>query len=114
VQHLGAVADDAAAFLFDPGQEARDVDQGDERDVEDIAGADEARDLVGGVESSAPAMCIGWLATMPTTTPEMRAKPTMTLRAKVACTSKEFAVVDERRMTACMSIGSGNWPGSGR
>ena len=56
-------------------------------------------------------MCIGWLATMPTTTPETRAKPTMTLRAKVACTSKSSPLSTMRRMTACMSIGSAGLDG---
>ena len=49
-QHLGAVADDAAALLLDAGQKARDVDQRDQRDVEDVAEADEARRLVGGID----------------------------------------------------------------
>ena len=49
-QHLGTVPDDPAALLFDPGQEARDVDQRHQRDVEAIAEPDEPRALVGGVD----------------------------------------------------------------
>src|SRR5690606_19312086 len=49
-EHLGAVADDAAAFLGDAGEEAGDVNEGEQGDVEDVAEADEARGLVGGVD----------------------------------------------------------------
>jgi len=44
------VADDAAVLLRHAGQEAGDVDQRDQRDVVDVAGADEPRGLVGGVD----------------------------------------------------------------
>jgi hypothetical protein len=44
------VADDAAVFLLDARQEARHIDEGDDRDVEGVAEADEARGLVGGVD----------------------------------------------------------------
>ena len=43
------MADDAAALLLDAGQEAGNVDERDERDVEAVAEADEARALVGRV-----------------------------------------------------------------
>ena len=46
VQQLCAVADDAAVFLVDSGQEPGDVDEGDDRDVERVAGAYEARGLL--------------------------------------------------------------------
>jgi hypothetical protein len=44
------VADDAAVLLGDAGQEAGDVDQGDQRDVERVAEPDELARLVGGVD----------------------------------------------------------------
>src|SRR5918994_1889022 len=42
VQELRAVTDDPAPLLLGPRKEARHVDEGDERDVERVAGADEA------------------------------------------------------------------------
>lgn len=53
VEHLRAVADDARVLLIDARQEARDVDERQERDVEGIAEADEARRLVRGVDVEA-------------------------------------------------------------
>ena len=50
VEQLGAVLDDAAVLLVDAGQEARDVDEGDEGDVEGVAEAHEARRLLRGVD----------------------------------------------------------------
>jgi len=44
-EHLGPVLDDAQLFLVAAGQEAGDVDEADQRDVEGIAEADEARPL---------------------------------------------------------------------
>src|SRR5581483_11531222 len=46
VEELRAVADDPAPLLRRPRQEARHVDEGDERDVERVARPDEARGLV--------------------------------------------------------------------
>ena len=45
VQQLRAVLDDPAVLLADARQEARDIDERDDRDVEAIAGADETRGL---------------------------------------------------------------------
>ena len=45
VEQLRAVADDAAVLLADAGQEAGHVDERDQRDVEAVAGPDEARGL---------------------------------------------------------------------
>ncbi|MPM37910.1 hypothetical protein SDC9_84530 [bioreactor metagenome] len=50
VEQLRAVADDAAVLLGDARQEAGDVDEGDQRDVEGVAEPDELRALVGGVD----------------------------------------------------------------
>ena len=50
VEQLGAVADDAAVLLLDAGHEAGDILEGDERDVEGVAEADEARALDAGVD----------------------------------------------------------------
>jgi hypothetical protein len=48
-QQLGAVLDEAAVFLRRARQEARHVDEGDERDAEAVAEAHEARRLAAGV-----------------------------------------------------------------
>ena len=45
---LGAAADDALPLLVGAGQEPRNVDEGQDGDVEGIAGADEASGLLGG------------------------------------------------------------------
>ena len=50
VEQLRAVADDPAPLLVGAGQEAGDVDERDDRDVERVAGAHEARGLRGGVD----------------------------------------------------------------
>ena len=50
VQQLRAVPDDAAVLLVDAGQEAGDVQQGDDRDVEGVAHLDEAGGLLGGLD----------------------------------------------------------------
>src|SRR6266446_7353721 len=50
VEQLGAVLDDAAVLLLHAGKEAGDVDEGDDRDVEAVAEADEARRLDRGVD----------------------------------------------------------------
>lgn len=49
-EHLGSVADDSAAFLGKTRHEARGIDEVDDGNVEDVAGADEARAFVGGVD----------------------------------------------------------------
>src|SRR6266478_5194316 len=49
-EQLGAVLDDAAEFLLRAGEEAGDVLEGDERDVESVAEAHEARAFYGGVD----------------------------------------------------------------
>ena len=48
------MADDAAVLLPRPRQVTRDVDEGEDRQVEAVAEADEARGLVGGVDVEAP------------------------------------------------------------
>ena len=45
VEQLGSVTDDPAPLLLGAGEEAGHVDEGDERDVEGVAGADEAGGL---------------------------------------------------------------------
>lgn len=52
-EELGAVADDAAVLLADPGEEARHVDEGHEGDVEGVGEAHEARGLDRGVDVQA-------------------------------------------------------------
>jgi hypothetical protein len=70
------VRDDAAVLLVGAGQEARHVLERDERDVEAVAEAHEARGLDARVDVEAPGEHAGWLATTPTERPPMRAKPT--------------------------------------
>ena len=48
-----------AALLGEAGHEAGNIDQGDNRDIENIAGADKARALVGGVDVEAAAFEVG-------------------------------------------------------
>lgn len=62
VEHLGAVADDAAVLLVGAGQEAGHVDDGEQRQAERVAGADEPRGLVGGVdvETARADLRLGW------------------------------------------------------
>ncbi len=50
VEQLGAGADDAAVLLGGAGHEAGHIHEGDHRDVEGIAEADEARGFLGGVD----------------------------------------------------------------
>ncbi len=54
VEQLGAVTDDAAPLLRGAGEKSRDVDEGDERNVEAVAEAHEARGLHRGVDVEAP------------------------------------------------------------
>jgi hypothetical protein len=53
VDELGAAADDAVPLLVGAGQEARDVDEGEDRDVEGVAGAHEPGRLLRGVDVEA-------------------------------------------------------------
>src|SRR5487761_945928 len=53
VEQLGAAADDAGVLLRDAGQEPGDVDEGEDRDVEGVAGADEPGGLLRGVDVEA-------------------------------------------------------------
>jgi hypothetical protein len=70
------VLDDAAVLLVGAGQEAGHVLEGDQRDVEGVAEAHEARALDRGVDVEHAGEDAGWLATMPTLRPPSRAKPT--------------------------------------
>ena len=54
VQQLGAVADDPAPLLARAGQEAGHVGEGEQRDVEGVAEAHEARGLLTGVDVQHP------------------------------------------------------------
>jgi hypothetical protein len=59
------------------GQEARHVDERDDRDVERVAeAARSGRPSRDASMSRQPAQMRGWLATMPTVRPPKRAKPT--------------------------------------
>ena len=52
-EHFRTVADDAAAFLGEAGHEAGDVHQREDGDRVDVADADEAGGLVGGIDVDA-------------------------------------------------------------
>lgn len=77
VEQLGAAPDDAVVLLVGAGQEAWDVDEHDDRDVEAVAGPHEAGGFLGGVDVEAAGELGGWFATMPTGRPSTRPKPTM-------------------------------------
>src|SRR5215210_1298860 len=49
VDQLGAAPDDALPLLGGPGEEAGHVDEGEHREIEGVAGADEAGGLLAGV-----------------------------------------------------------------
>ncbi len=53
--------------------------------------------------SRVPANWVGWLATIPTERPSMRPNPTMMLRARPSCTSKNSSSSRILVMTSCMS-----------
>ena len=96
VQQLGAVADDARRLLVGPGQEARRVDEHDEREPERVAGA--RRSAAPFCEASAsitPPRCRGWLATMPTGRPSMRAKAVTRFGAQSGDDLEQRAGVDD-------------------
>src|SRR6185437_739539 len=59
VEELGAVRDDAAVLLVGAGEEAGDVDERAEGDVEAVAEADEARGLDAGLDVEAPGEDLG-------------------------------------------------------
>ena len=106
-QHLRAVADDAAALLLDAGQEARHVDQGHQRDVEDVAEADEARALVGRVDVERAGLLhrlVGDDADHDAL--DAREADDEVAREQPACTSRKSPSSTSRRMIACTSIGS--------
>ena len=69
------MADDAALLLRRAGQEARHVDERDERDVERVADAHEARRLHRSVDVEHARQRVGWLPTIPTACPPSRANP---------------------------------------
>ena len=90
VEQLGAVRDDAAVLLVDARQEARHVDEGDDRQVEGVAEAHEARRPSSTRRCrGSPRRYAGWFATMPTERPPKRAKPHTMFRAQSACTSRK-------------------------
>ena len=80
-QHLGAVADDAAVLLLHAGQEAGHVHEGQQRNVEGVAEADEARRLVGGVDIQHAGLHAGLVGDDADGAAVMRAKPTTMLVA---------------------------------
>ena len=102
-EQLGAVLDEAAIFLRRARQEARHVDEGDDRDVEAVAEAHEARRLAEASESSTPASTIGWLATKPTVRPSMRPKPVTMFLAKASWISKKSPSSATFRISSLMS-----------
>ena len=67
------MADDAAVLLIDTRQEARNIDEVDERNVERM----KREDLQEASTSRQPAMTFGSFAMMPTARPSKRAKQQM-------------------------------------
>ena len=96
------MADDAAMLLVDARRKPG-VDQRDDRDVEAVAEADEARRLVGRVDVQDAGQHFRLLRTTPTLRPSTRAKPQITLRAKWAWTSVNESASTMPAITRCMS-----------
>ena len=90
------MADDAAPLLRRAGQEARHVDERDERDVERVAGADEPRRLHRGVDVEHAGERVRLVADDPDGVPaEPREAADDVLRV-VGLELEEVAVVDDR------------------
>src|SRR4029079_4485289 len=53
IDELGAAPDDSVPFLVGTGKEAGDIDEGDDGNVERVAGPDEPRGLLRGVDMEA-------------------------------------------------------------
>ena len=95
--------DDAAELLGGAGQEAGHVLERDERDVEAVAEAHEARALDRGVDVEAAGQVRGLVGDDADGRPPRRAKPTTMLGAKSAWTSKNCRRRPRRRTTSLMS-----------
>ena len=72
---VGAVGDDAVPLLVGSRQEARNVFQYEQRNIERVARTHETRRLVDALLSNTPARNAGWFATTPMLLPARRAKP---------------------------------------
>ena len=105
--------DDPVMFLRGAGQEAGDIDEGDDRDVERIAEPHEPRGLLDALMSSTPASTIGWLATTPTVRAFDPAEPDDDIAGVVRLDFEEIALVQHlaRSPRACHRAGW-RWPGS--
>ena len=88
VQELGAMPDDAAVLLVHARQEAGDVDQGDQRDVERVARRTNRAAFSAALMSSTPAEPSGWLATIPAPCPPSAPARRRRYAPTAACTSK--------------------------
>ena len=95
-QHLGPVPDDAAVFLGRARQEARDIFQGQQRNIEGITGPDETAGLVTGVDIQNT--CHGFrLGSDDTDAAAVEADVAGDdIRRKVSLVFEEFAVVSDR------------------
>ena len=99
------MADDPAPLLRRARQEARDVDERDERDVERVAGAHEARRLVRGVDVEHAGERARLVADDADRWPPSRAKPQTMFSAQRSLTSRNSPSSTTRRITSCMSYG---------
>ncbi len=105
VEQLRAAADDAVVLLLGAGQEARDVDEGDDRDVEGVAGAHEAGGLLGGVDVEAAGE-LGRLVGDDADAAAVDAtEADDDVLGALGLDLEELVVVEERRITSCMSYG---------
>ena len=95
VEQLRAVADDPAPLLVGAGQEARHVDERHERDVERVAGADEARRLHRGVDVEHAGDRVRLVADDPDRVAAEPGEPADDVLGEARVHLQELAVVDD-------------------
>jgi hypothetical protein len=103
VEHLRAVADDAAGLDLRADHEAGHVHEEDERDAERVAQVDEPRDLVGRVVVEDAAELLGLRGDDARRAPAEAAEPVSTGARPLGLSSKNSPSSTMREMTSCMS-----------
>src|SRR6478735_632308 len=95
VEQFRAAADDAVVFLVGAGQEAGDVDEGDDGDVERVAGAHEAGGFFGGVDVEAAGEDGGLVGDDPDATAVDAAEADDDVAGAFGLDLEEFVVVED-------------------
>jgi hypothetical protein len=90
------VADDPAPLLRGAGEEAGDVREGHQRDVEGVAGADEARRLLRGFDVEDPGEVRGLVADDPHREAVEAGEAADDVPGEVLVDLEEVAVVDDQ------------------